>query len=63
MNAIERLQQYRANKDRYLPLIDHETHYFGRTTIKMDNDEIEAENLLFYSIFIGFMVYWRVREK
>lgn len=63
MNAIERLQQYRANKDRYLPLIDHETQYFGRTTIKMDNDEIEAENLLFYSIFIGFMVYWRVREK
>ena len=23
MSAIERLQEYRANKDKYLPLIDH----------------------------------------
>ena len=28
MNAIERLQEYRANKDKYLPLIDHETQFF-----------------------------------
>ena len=28
MNAIERLQEYRANKDKYLPLIDHEKQFF-----------------------------------
>ncbi|MBO4782643.1 MAG: hypothetical protein J5522_09615 [Lachnospiraceae bacterium] len=52
MNAIERLQQYRANKDRYLPLIDHETQYFP------DRTEFDDVNIGWNCDFIGNRPYF-----
>ena len=52
MNAIERLQEYRANKDKYLPLIDHETQYFP------DHTEFDDVNIGWNMDFIGNRPYF-----
>lgn len=52
MSAIERLQEYRANKDKYLPLIDHETWYFP------DRTEFDDVNIGWNCDFIGNRPYF-----
>ncbi len=52
MSAIERLQEYRANKDKYLPLIDHETWYFP------DRTESGDVNIGWNCDFIGNRPYF-----
>ena len=52
MSAIERLQEYRANKDKYLPLIDHETWYFP------DRTEFGDVNIGWNCDFIGNRPYF-----
>jgi len=52
MSAIERLQEYRANKDKYLPLIDHEAWYFP------DRTEFGDVNIGWNCDFIGNRPYF-----
>ena len=52
MNAIERLKEYRANKDKYLPLIDHETQFFP------DRTEFDDVNIGWNCDFIGNRPYF-----
>ena len=52
MNAIERLQEYRTNREKYLPLIDHEMKYFP------DRNEFDDVNIGWNCDFIGNRPYF-----
>ena len=51
-SAIECLKEYRENKDKYLPLIDHETEYF------LSRTEFDDVNIGWDMGFIGDRPYF-----
>ncbi len=52
MSAIECLKEYRENKEKYLPLVDHDTHYFP------ERDEFDDVNIGWDMGFIGNRPYF-----